>query len=248
MTPQPTQNKKILVFQFISVIVAALYILSFWSNIAWLKLIVMLSSMITIIPAAGFCVYSIVKGIKNKFQSVHDKVLLCLIAGLLIFWVIYLFVRLPQTRTTAQMMAENCKNHEEAMWNMVNYTLDALNENSDVSIHLLNDGSFDIDIPNQNDLTDSAEKMQSAGLDSIEVNESEVIQRLLKNGKAASCHPNAVIIFIAGIFLLYAKAFLNGNNPNHLPSELFGLSGQTLNGISYIGVSIVNGNFINHNA
>ena len=131
----------------------------------------MLSSMITIIPAAGFCVYSIVKGIKNKFQSVHDKVLLCLIAGLLIFWVIYLFVRLPQTRTTAQMMAENCKNHEEAMWNMVNYTLDALNENSDVSIHLLNDGSFDIDIPNQNDLTDSAEKMQSAGLDSIEVNE-----------------------------------------------------------------------------
>jgi hypothetical protein len=71
---------------------------------------------------------------------------------------------------------------------------------------------------------------------------------LLKYGKATSCHPNAVIIFTAGIFLLYAKAFLKGKIQSHLPSELFGLSGQILNGISYIGVSIVNGNFINPNA
>jgi|GEM_PF-5251205 len=35
----------------------------------------------------------------------------------------------------------------------------------------------------------------------------------------------AVIILAAGIFLLYAKAFLNGKIPKNLPSALFGLSG-----------------------
>jgi hypothetical protein len=69
----------------------------------------------------------------------------------------------------------------------------------------------------------------------------------LKKGSATSCPPTAVIILIAGIFLLYANAFLSGNIPKNLPSASCGLSFHILNGISYIGVSNVSGNLPNHN-
>ncbi len=49
----------------------------------------------------------------------------------------------------------------------------------------------------------------------------------------------------AGTFLLYANAFFNGIIHKNLPSALFGLSGHILKGISYIGVSNVNGNILN---
>jgi hypothetical protein len=49
------------------------------------------------------------------------------------------------------------------------------------------------------------------------------------------------------MFLLYESAFFRGNIPKNFPSALFGLSVHTLNGISYIGVSKVNGSKLNHN-
>ena len=72
--------------------------------------------------------------------------------------------------------------------------------------------------------------------------------RLIKNGFATVSHPRAVIILADGTFLLCHNAYLRGNSPENVSSALPGVSGPILNGISNIGVSIVNGSFWNPNA
>jgi hypothetical protein len=69
---------------------------------------------------------------------------------------------------------------------------------------------------------------------------------LFKNGLATSSHHRLNNILDDGIFLLCHRASFNGNNHSNLSSALLGASGQILNGISYIGVSIVKGSLSNH--
>jgi len=64
---------------------------------------------------------------------------------------------------------------------------------------------------------------------------------LFKNGLATSSHQRAKNILVAGIFLLYQRAYLSGKSHSKLSSALLGLSGHIWNGISYMGVSMVKG-------